>query len=100
MAGFELRMSAAWCINLALFTSASADIIFALESRYVFEVIERSLWMSAANIMSFMKICSTYIPECRCIYPICLLFGRQTIRSCLRFLVFFKADPGGCSLRK
>lgn len=33
MAAFELRMSAAWCMSLALSTSAEAEMILAFDSR-------------------------------------------------------------------
>lgn len=59
MAALELRMSAAWCINFALLTSASAEMILALESLSVLDVMERSLCSYCAIIMSLMKICST-----------------------------------------
>lgn len=42
MAALELRISAAWCINLALSTSAAADMIFAFDSLSVLEVIDKS----------------------------------------------------------
>lgn len=62
MAAFELRISAAWCINFALLTSASAEMILALDSLSVLEVIDRSLCSSLVIDMSLMNICSTYTP--------------------------------------
>ena len=42
IAAFEFRISAAWCISLALYTSAEAEIILAFDNLSVFDVMERS----------------------------------------------------------
>jgi len=63
MAAFEFKISAALCINLALSTSAEAEIIFAFESLYVLEVIDKSACNSGVIVISLIKICSTKTPH-------------------------------------
>ena len=63
MAALEFKMSAASCISFALFTSAYAEMILALASLSVLEVIERSFWRPESICISLMKICSTKIPK-------------------------------------
>lgn len=70
IAALELRISAAWCMSLALSTSAEAEMILALDSRSVLEVMDRSAWSSGVMVMSLMKICSTNTPRLMETYPI------------------------------